>query len=107
MAWRKLSRLKGLTCISPNLTRVGVSLQQRAELGCLYHAICLLTIRIWSIGHVLHTAAASIRELPDEALLSNGVRAKTLPIVVGNPMNLLDNAKKYSEALHALSHTLG
>jgi hypothetical protein len=77
------------------LDELAESLEMRATLGCVYHVLCVLTIRVWKVGRALRTAIEAVRSLPDEAVLSNGLRLKTLPVVIANPANLLGNMKKY------------
>jgi len=79
------------------------SLAARARMGRIYHALCLLTIRVWRIGAALKAAIEPVRQLPDELLLENGVRVKCLPIIIANPMNLLGHAQGHSADLNWIS----
>ena len=87
------------------LDELADSLETRAHLGIAYHVLCILTVRVWKIGRTLRTAIESVRSLPDEAVFMNDLRLKTLPIVIANPMNLLDNAKQYDDDIKSISDT--
>lgn len=91
------------------LDELAESLELRATLGCVYHVLCILTIRVWKVGRTLRTAIESVRALPDEVVLTNGLRLRTLPVVIANPANLLGNAKKYDADLEwvANAHWVG
>lgn len=85
------------------LDELADSLSTRAKLGIIYHAICILTVRVWRIGNTLRSAVETVRNLPDDFTFNNGLRLKTLPVSIANPMNLLDNAKKYDSNLAWIS----
>ena len=85
------------------LDELADSLETRARLGVTYHVLCILTVRVWKVGRTLRQAIESVRGLPDEAVFLNDLRLKTLPIVIANPMNLLDNAKQYDDDLNWIS----
>lgn len=81
------------------LGQVAASLDGRARLGIVYHGVVLLTVRVWRPARTLRSAIESVRGLPEGAMFENGVRMRTTPIAIANPMNLIGIAKQFNEHL--------